>query len=319
MAEEQTQAIILKGKVDDVSVKLLKSYQQMKKQADAKAEAAKAQTVAVIKDPSFQTVCIATSAGAVVLGSAGGAFGCASGIMLGGTAGVVPALLTFGLSVPVGAALGGGMGLCTGAVLGSSVGAVGAGVAGHAGYKHRVQIKDGVIYIQTTAVDIAEDAQIKITGVVNGTLIKVRTLTSRSQAEAMKLVTLTKDKFGEVTKKPIAFAREPKVQMTTVGAAAGTVAGGVMGGGTGVLVGGAVGLVPALFTFGLSIPVTAAIGGGVGLFAGSSVGAVGGGAACFAGYTYRKVLRESKDKTCGYVNMKVRDLKDRLSSTGGTA
>lgn len=211
------------------------------------------------------------------------------------------------------------MGLCTGAVLGGSAGAVGAGVAGHAGYKHRVQIKDGFIYIQTIAVDTAKDAQIKITGVVNGTLIKVKTLTSRSQVEAMKLVTLTKDKLGEVTKKPVAFAREPKVQMTTVGATAGTVAGGVMGGGAGVVVGGAVGLVPALFTFGLSIPVTAAIGGSIGLFAGSSVGAVGGGAAGFAGYTYRKEFRESKEKTCDYVNMKVKDLKDRLSSTGGTA
>jgi hypothetical protein len=320
MTEEETKAVTLKGKVDDVTVKLLKLYQHLMKQAGAKAKATQTQTLALIKDPHFQTVCISTSAGAVVLGSIGGAFGCASGIVLGGTAGVVPALLTFGLSIPAGAALGGGMGLCTGAVVGGSAGAVGAGVAGHAGYKHRVQIKDGCVYIHTTAVDTAKEAQIKITGVVNGTLVRVRTLTSRSQDEAMKLVTFTKDKLCQVTKKPIAFAREPKVQMTTVEAAAGTVAGGVMGGSAGVLAGAAVGLVPALFTFGLSIPVGAAIGGSVGLFTGGSVGAVGGGAAGFAGYTYRKELKESKEKTCDYVNKQVKGLKDRLSSgTGGTA
>merc|ERR1719453_2785004 len=109
-------------------------------------------------------------------------------------------------------------------------------------------------------------------------MIKVKTLSSKAQEEAMKLVTLTKDKIGKVMEKPIAIAREPKVQVTTAGAAAGTVAGGAMGGGAGVLVGAAVGVVPAIFTFGLSIPITAVIGGSVGLVAGSGVGAVGGGA-----------------------------------------
>jgi hypothetical protein len=317
MAEEQ--AITLKGKVDDVTAKLLQLYRHYKKQAEAKAEVATTQTLAVIKSPQFKTVTISTSAGAVVLGSVGGAFGCASGIVLGGTAGVVPALLTFGLSIPAGAAIGGGMGLCTGAALGGSTGAVGGGVTGYAGYKYRVQIKDGVIFIQTCAVDKVNEAQIKITGIVNGTKIRVKTWTSKSHDEAMKLVRLTQTKIGKLAEKPIAIARDPKVQVTTAGAAAGTVAGGVMGGSTGVLAGAAVGLVPALFTFGLSIPVGAAIGGGIGLFAGSGVGAVGGGAAGFAGYKYRKELKESKEKTRDYLGKQVKGLKDRLSSTGGTA
>jgi hypothetical protein len=316
---EQTMALTLKTKFDDVTTKMKTTSEELKKQAAAKAEMAKTQTLALIKNPNFQTVTITTSAGAVVLGSAGGAFGCASGVVLGGTAGVVPALLTFGLSIPAGAAIGGGMGLCTGVAVGGSAGAVGGGLAGHAGYKYRVEIKDGLVYIQTTAVDSAKDAKIKITGAVNGTMIKVKTLSSKAQEEAMKLVTLTKDKIGKVMEKPIAIAREPKVQVTTAGAAAGTVAGGAMGGGAGVLVGAAVGVVPAIFTFGLSIPITAVIGGSVGLVAGSGVGAVSGGAVGFAGYSYRKELKESKDKAREFVSVKVKDIKGRLSSTGGTA
>merc|ERR1712136_193009 len=68
---------------------------------------------------------------------------------------------------------------------------------------------------------------------------------------------------------------DPQVRASAVGA------------GTGAVVGGAVGIVPALFTFGLSIPVCATIGGSIGLCSGtavgSSVGAIGGGA---AGYRY---------------------------------
>jgi len=334
---ETTQAISMKGKVEDLNNKLLKLFTHWKKEADAKAEMVKTKTATLVKNPNFQTVCISTSAGAVVLGSAGGAFGCASGIVLGGTAGVVPALLTFGLSIPTFAAVGGGMGLCSGVVIGGSTGAIGGAVAGHTGYKHRVQIKDGIVFIQTTTVKKAKETQIQITGVVNGTMIKVKSLGSKSKAEAMKLAKITQEKVGTIMEKPIALAREPKVQMTTAGVAAGTVAGGTVGGGGGVLIGAAVGVVPALFTFGLSIPVGAAIGGGIGLVTGGSVGAVGGGAVGFAGYTYKKEIGESKDKVsdylntkakelgeskekaCGFLSTKVKNLKDRMSSTGGTA
>lgn len=316
---EQTKAVTLKGRVEDVSEKLARKAKLVRKQAGAKAEMVKADTVKMIRDPHFQTVCISTSGGAIVLGSAGGAFGCASGIVLGGTAGVVPALLTFGLSIPAGAALGGGMGLFSGAAAGGSAGAIGGALVGHTGYKHRVYIKSGLIHIQTVTVDAAKETQIKITGIVNGTMIKVKSLGSKSKAEAMKMVTFTQEKVGALMETPIALAREPKVQVTTAGAAAGTVAGGAVGGSAGVLVGAAVGVVPALFTFGLSIPVCAAVGGGIGLCTGSSVGAVGGGAAGFAGYKYRKELEASKD--CVYskvlqVNSKV---KGYVSGTGGTA
>eukprot|EP00434_Breviolum_minutum_P029310 symbB.v1.2.025925.t1/scaffold2551.1/size76478/11 len=69
------------------------------------------------------------------------------------------------------------------------------------------------------------------------------------------------------------------IALGTAGAAAGACGGGVMG--------GLVGLVPAAFTFGLSIPIGIAVGGTTGLLAGGAVGsgvgfAGGGGLACLA-------------------------------------
>lgn len=49
--------------------------------------------------------------------------------------------------------------------------------------------------------------------------------------------------------------------------------------------------VPALFTFGLSIPVGASIGLMAGATTGGSAGAVGGGAIGFAGFTYREEIK----------------------------
>eukprot|EP00427_Karlodinium_veneficum_P024157 CAMPEP_0169100302 /NCGR_PEP_ID=MMETSP1015-20121227/21013_1 /TAXON_ID=342587 /ORGANISM="Karlodinium micrum, Strain CCMP2283" /LENGTH=469 /DNA_ID=CAMNT_0009161231 /DNA_START=53 /DNA_END=1462 /DNA_ORIENTATION=+ len=290
-------------------------------EAPSMLEVATTRTRAIIKDPNFQTVCISTCVGAIALGSVGGAFGCASGILLGGAAGVVPALITFGLSIPACASLCGGTGLCSGAVLLGSTGAIGAGVMSHTGYKYRVLIKDGFIFIRKRAGSItgAKDTHISICGVIDGTKIKVKTLSLRSQEEASKLVTFTKRKFVEAMEKPVALVHEPKVQVTTAGLALGTIAGGAVGGGTGVLVGAAAGFVPAIFTFGLSIPVSAAVVGGVGLFAGSSVGAVGGGLAGFAGYTYRKQLKASKETTCEFVGGRIKSWSKRLSSSGGTS
>eukprot|EP00928_Gymnodinium_smaydae_P061400 TRINITY_DN45483_c0_g1_i1.p1 TRINITY_DN45483_c0_g1~~TRINITY_DN45483_c0_g1_i1.p1 ORF type:complete len:516 (+),score=71.31 TRINITY_DN45483_c0_g1_i1:85-1632(+) len=87
--------------------------------------------------------------------------------------------------------------------------------------------------------------------------------------------------------------RNRKVQLTLTSSATGAVATGLVGGvaGTiaGVTVGGALGVIPSFFTFGLSIPAGATIGGGlgccIGTAAGSSVGAVGGGIAGYAELT----------------------------------
>lgn len=84
-----------------------------------------------------------------------------------------------------------------------------------------------------------------------------------------------------------AVTSDPKARTVAKGAVGGAAAlgtgGGVLGFASGSLVGAACGLPAALFTFGLSIPVGAAVGGGAGLCvgatAGSTMGFVGGAAA----------------------------------------
>merc|ERR1712060_585424 len=62
----------------------------------------------------------------------------------------------------------------------------------------------------------------------------------------------------------------------------------------GTIVGAAFGLIPAVFTFGLSIPIGAAIGGSTGLVAGTvaggAVGFVGGGVAGRTAHKHREQI-----------------------------
>merc|ERR1711971_1479405 len=103
---------------------------------------------------------------------------------------------------------------------------------------------------------------------------------------------------------------------------------------TGALVGGAVGIVPALFTFGLSIPIGAMIGGGAGLcvgaVGGSSAGAVTGGAVGYGAYSKRAEIGNAKtqaekkaDELIQFVKVKGRDggsfvQRKIRGTTGGT-
>lgn len=84
----------------------------------------------------------------------------------------------------------------------------------------------------------------------------------------------------------VEVVRDPEAQVTTASAASGAIALGTTGGAAGMISGAAMGalagLGPAIFTFGLSIPIGMAIGGGSGLCVGTAVGGavglVGGGA-----------------------------------------
>merc|ERR1740121_3380783 len=116
------------------------------------ALAMQARAVMLVRDPSFQTCTLSTVGGAVTLGACGGAFGLASGVVVGAGAGLVPAIFTFGLSVPAGAMVGGGAGLCLGGVAGASAG----GTAGLGCYKYRVEIRDGLIFVRAKACSASE-------------------------------------------------------------------------------------------------------------------------------------------------------------------
>jgi len=99
----------------------------------------------------------------------------------------------------------------------------------------------------------------------------------------------------EMRDRAVAILRDPQFQTCTIATAGGTITIGAVGGAFGLAVGtvtgSAAGLVPALFTFGLSIPVGGAIGGGMGLCAGATTGSGVGALAGFESYKYRVEIK----------------------------
>merc|ERR1711953_528942 len=98
---------------------------------------------------------------------------------------------------------------------------------------------------------------------------------------------------------------------------------------SGAGVGAAVGVVPAIFTFGLSIPVGAFMGGAFGLCAGTVVGGssglVGGGAVGYYGYERRHEIKGAAKGVSDKANACATAVKERalgaisfVSGTGGT-
>merc|ERR1712176_1532921 len=98
----------------------------------------------------------------------------------------------------------------------------------------------------------------------------------------------------------------------------------------GGVVGAAVGLPAAIFTFGLSIPVCAvvgaAVGGTTGATVGGTTGAVGGGATGYYGYKHKDSIKAGYASAEKSVKDSVHNISDRVSSvlgrggsTGGTA
>merc|ERR1712217_998203 len=93
-------------------------------------------------------------------------------------------------------------------------------------------------------------------------------------------------------------ASDKNIQATAAGSLSGSAALGASGGATGLAAGSivvaAVGVIPAVFTFGLSIPIGAAIGGSTGLLAGTvggaAVGFVGAGVAGRTAHTHREQI-----------------------------
>merc|ERR1740130_458433 len=151
----------LKLKATETKDKAVVVFHNMK----SKAEETKDKAFVLVRNPRFQSYTIATAGGAITFGSAGGAFGLASGVVVGSAAGVVPALFTFGLSIPAGAAIGGIGGLCTGTLVGSTAG----GIGGFTTYKYRVEIKDGLMVVKVKAQDTLTTTQEKAAMVLNST------------------------------------------------------------------------------------------------------------------------------------------------------
>jgi len=157
-----------------------------------------------------------------------------------------------------------------------------------------------------------------------------RTAAVITQERACELKATAKERAYELKATAKDTIADPKVQVTVAAAAGGAVSLGAGGGVAGLAGGGAVGaacgIVPAIFTFGLSIPIGAAIGAGTGLVVGTAVGGtvglVGGGATGYGAYTKREELRRgaegawSKAVDCGdYIQAKATSSREFVKQT----
>lgn len=122
------------------------------------------------------------------------------------------------------------------------------------------------------------------------------------QGVAQVKTTVTKDArelqagAEHIRDQTLCLLKDPQFQTCTIATSCGAIVMGGLGGAfgtvSGIVVGGAAGVVPSLLTFGLSIPTGAAIGGGAGLCSGTLVGgSVGGLTGCVL-YKYRLEIKK---------------------------
>jgi hypothetical protein len=301
----QAKASQTKEKATDKAIMIYKDVK-------AKSVHTKDKTVAILRNPEYQHCTVLIAGGAVAFGSVGGAFGCASGVVLGSAAGLVPALFTLGLSIPAGGVIGGVGGLFSGVLIGGSTG----GVVGLASYKYRIQIKDGFMTVKVKAFDIKGKAKSQTLALCTSTHNRVHKVQVAVSEIAIKYANKVKENSlaaADITttkaSNTYAFATTTKVGVTVSSTAAGAVVGGTTIGAMGTVAGAAVGVVPAIFTFGLSIPVGAMIGMCAGTAIGGSVGAVSGGVAGYTGFTHGKAIKESVKGTLSAAGSKAETLK----------
>jgi len=200
--------------------------------------------------------------------------------------------------------------------------------------------------LKSTAEASCSKARQSILELVDASHKSVSSVSLAAKTRVLSTATIAKSKAGELQAGAKKIASDGKFQATAAGVAGGAATLGASGAVTGLAagsaLGAAVGFIPAIFTFGLSIPLGAAIGGSTGLVfgaaSGAATGAVGGGAAGYGAYAKRGEIKEATQKSmakissgadfvkckakqsAGFVKGKVSEVRGRLSeSTGGTA
>lgn len=324
--------------------KLVSAIQQSRAATLVLAKNTQDKTVTIIKNPHFQIVTATTASGSVSLAAVGGAFGCMGGMVVGAMVGTVPALLTFGTSIPFGAVVGGALGAPAGACMAGIAGGVAGGAIGHGGYVWRAEIRDGVLRFQVVTTEKTRQMKLALTAAKESTMdraSKARAFAS-DQTEKARSFTTHKSKqvcaFAVSTKKrSYGVVTDKRVQVTAASAAGGAVVVGTAGGAVGTVAGAGtgalIGLPAAIFTFGLSIPICATIGGGMGCVAGATsggaVGGVAGGAAGYNAHKYQHEIAGGAQSAWGKVQngttmLKVKatdsvaQVRTMVSGTGGT-
>lgn len=307
----------------------------------------KASTIA--RNPHFQTVTVSTMAGTITFGAVGGAFGCASGVVCGGVVGVVPAIFTFGASIPAGAVIGALIGTPLGATTGGATGALTCGGSAHGVYVYRHEINRGYLRLKGSTIEVVSTTRQRLTETASATRQFVTETASRTalatkasvnaRALATKESVLATKKFtaeiaAATADRTTAIVTDRSVHVGAASAAAGAVGGATAGGAVGLLggatTGGLVGVPFALFTFGASIPLCAALGGGLGMSAGAATGgaaaATAAGVSGYNGHKYRKEISsgatsawgKTVEKSLNLRNSAQQSLSALIGGTGGT-
>mmetsp|Transcript_35313 Transcript_35313/g.82458 ORF Transcript_35313/g.82458 Transcript_35313/m.82458 type:complete len:502 (-) Transcript_35313:96-1601(-) len=244
-----------------------------------------------IRDASVPVVMLCGGGASVVVGALSGTVGLALGAMAGTASGVVLAPFTLGLSLPAGAVLGGGMGATLGTCAGASAGFIGGSLSSGVAFAYRVELQAGVILLRRKALNsvkkttaraaaAAEHAKIQsLERVKNATAQVSESITSAAETTAHRVHEMMDQTQQGIVRAGVTLlshmAQPPVSWAAGAGLALGTGAGA-----TGLLAGGAagaaLGVVPAIFTFGLSIPVGGILGGGAGLCTGFVTGGIAG-------------------------------------------
>jgi len=209
-----------------------------------------------------------------------------------------------------------------------------------------IKIKDGFIYVQGRFGEVLLSTKVRLEDVAS--IVKARALVvyAQAQSQILAMTSSAKTKAIAIDKRVRSSVSNKGNQVTAASAVGGAAALGASGGASGLFAGGAIGaacgVVPAIFTFGLSIPIGAALGGATGLCVGTvtggAVGLVGGGVAGRSSYNhkdeiksgvacaltkangYKDIMAEKASGYKDYVAEKTGDVKARIiSGTGGTA
>lgn len=252
----------------------------------------KQKTVTVVSDRRVQVAVASGASGAVVVGGGAAAVGLVGGGVVGGAIGILPALFTFGLSIPLGALVGAGCGVTVGGAAGGTVGFTGASAIGLGAYTKRAEIRRLADKALQQFAKARGYARSQVESFASAVKKKAFEAHAAAKAKSFEACVAAKNKavvvVGAAKAKTVQIVSNKDVQAATASAVGGAVVIGTGGAATGTITGGligaAVGVVPALFTFGLSIPVCAVIGGGCGLVAGTAVGGTAGATAGAGGY-----------------------------------
>jgi len=284
--------------------------------------------IKLIASRGTRVALLSAGGGALTFGITGGTAGVCGGTAAGALAGAVPAPVTLGFSIPIGAMLGGSLGGCLGVTAGVATGGAVGGVA----YRYRVELRNGVLLVKVKAVDAAARVKARTLKVTECAKTQVIGTAECAQATARGWCEAVKDgaaataegtwKRASTAKDSIkAIVQDRGVHTAAALAAGGAVAagtgGGVLGLAAGGVVGGACGVVPALFTFGLSIPIGAALGSGAGLCLGAATGGtaglLGGGATGYGVYRKRQEISSGAKGAWAKVHVAAQDTEARAT------